>query len=216
MDDIPISNPPAKFRTEKLGADLQVESSKPWIELKIHNVGKQTSDVTRARLTVTDALRVRPCFTAGGGPLGAVYDFTITPTRGFSRDEVINEQVKPDAIDSFRIVLDLPISAYGAGGLDHWFVRLHVQLLHDAQTTPVDGGYVLLSFSGAAQPTAYSMWWTKEAAASPGYASLVKSWGTKSINCVIAQTPGVQRFLAMPGRRSPELADFASQLTTAK
>jgi hypothetical protein len=167
-------------------------------------------------LTVTDALRVRPCFTAGGGALSAVYDFTITPTPGFSRDEVINEQVKPDAIDRFRIVLDLPISAYGAAGLDNWFVRLHAQLLHDGQTRPVDGGYVLLSFSGAPDPKDFANWWTKGAAANPGYASLVKAWGTAQINCVIKQTPGVQRFLALPGRRSPELADFASQLTTWK
>jgi hypothetical protein len=214
VDDIPISNPPAQYRSGKLSTTIQVETSKPWIELKIHNVGKQTSDITRARLTVTNARGIRPCFSAGGGPLSAVYDFTITPTPGFSRDEVINEQVKPDAMDHFRIVLDLPISAYGPGNLDHWFVRLRVQLLHDAQTRPVDGGYVLLSFSGAADPKDYASWWTTASAASPGYATLTKTWGAASINCAIRQTPEVRQFLALPGRRAPELADFASQLTT--
>jgi hypothetical protein len=215
MDDIPISNPPAKFRNTLKG-DIQVKSSKPQIELKIHNVGKQTSDITRARLTVANALRVHPCFTAGGGALSAVYDFTITPTPGFTRDEVINEQVKPDAIDEFRIVIDLPINAYGPAGLDQWFVRLHVQLLHDGQTKPVDGGYVLLSFSGAPVAADFAMWWTKRVAANPGYASLVKTWGANNINCSINQTSGVERFLALPGRRAPELTDFASQLTTTR
>jgi hypothetical protein len=215
VDDIPVGNPVAQFHASSTGGDAQLNSTKPSIELKIHNVGNQTADVTRARITVANALRIRPCFTAGGSPLSATYQTVLPTTVGQSIDSVINEQVKPDQIDRFRIVFDLPLSAYGSAGLDHWLIRVHIQLLHDASATPVDAGYVILSFSGAPEANDPAMWWTKSLVAKPGYATLVKAWGAANIRCTIDQTPPVERFLAQSGRRSQELVDFAPQLTTS-
>ena len=215
VDDVPVANPLAKYQSlGNLKPDIQVEATKPWIELKIHNLGTQLADVTRARITVVDALEIKPCFSAGGAPLSATYDTVLPTTVGGSVDQVVNEQVPAGQVDRFRITFDLPLAAYGPGGLDSWLMRLHVQLLHDAQSTPVDAGYVVLAFSGAPDPRDFARWWTKGAAANPGYATLVKSWGASSMQCVIHQTPTIQRFLALSGRRSPELTAFAAELTT--
>ncbi len=169
VDDIPLSNPLAQFHSaSSVRPYVQVQATKPWIELKIHNLSTTTADITRARITVADALRIRPCFTAGGAPLSAVYNTVLPLTKGATIEPVINEQVQPDAIDRFRITFDLPVSAYGEGGVDTWLMRLHVQLLHDAQPTPIDAGYVMLGFNGAPDPLDFGQMVDQDGRGPPG------------------------------------------------
>src|SRR3954452_20226374 len=86
----------------------QTESSKPRIEVRLHNTGTRRAVLTSAVFTVRRRSVFEPCGSGAGLLVSTRYDVTLPDRAGASVEVPIDQQLGPDEADRFSFRLTAP------------------------------------------------------------------------------------------------------------
>jgi hypothetical protein len=179
----------------------------PRVEITTHNVGTRRVVITRARVRVDRVEPLRLCISQGDLPLGQPYDVTLPLTAGRTVDIPIERQLGDDRADRFALALGVPQARPGKGLVGVRLYRLHLVLLNDGSSGPLDVGEVLVAVPSLPYRGGY--YWTSSTAHELGY---YRSWFPRLLPCWRANTARLRAMMALPGARSPDLAGIADEM----
>lgn len=126
----------------------QTDSSKPRIEIRLHNQGTSRAVLTSARFVVRRFSDFPVCGQGAGLFVSARYDAMLPDKAGAVVEVPIDQQLGPDEAD--RFAFRLSAQHYDPTYLGHYlFYELDVSVRHDNAPKPLDVGRVAIAIPGA-------------------------------------------------------------------
>jgi hypothetical protein len=173
----------------------------PLLTMVVHNLGDRRAVITQVRLTIEESVTVRECAGIGGAyTTSAVYDVAlpIKPADGQALTQRVGQEIGPDEVDSFSILLGLE------DALETHLYRIRVAIIYDAGNT-LDVGTAVVSVPRDLSSDYFSLDFE---------ISLDKIAGARKSGdpCVRENALAVAEFLRAPGVRSPAMEAITEAL----
>ncbi len=161
---------------------------KPSLELLVHNGGRGTSVVSRARIEIMHLYPLPLCFTQGELPVSAHYGLQLPADAepGEAFEVPIHQQIEADQADRFTIGLGVGSADPGNDQLDGLYLfEVEVSLVHDGEVPALPMGRALISLDRLPFTTEYLLREgqfpevVQEYKGYLGYVSPRKTWATQ-------------------------------------
>jgi hypothetical protein len=188
---------------------------KPHLEVILHNIGGTRAVVDGASVVVKAVSPVQRCASQDDLPLSDVYG-AILPHHASPRPIVVplHDQVGPDGVDRFEILLSTPLSKPNPA--TYFLFRVELKLLNDSPEASLPAGTALVSLPEVPDQGEY--FWNHQTI------GLLKGFETEGLTarglwagampCWQGNTKILRQALNPPAVRSPEVASIANELVT--
>jgi len=216
VGQVVVRNGPAESTTGPDGLPLQRRETMPTIDLTVLNRGGRRVLLTAARVEVLAHAVLPECAGQGGGggavPVSGAYTVELPaapPGEAARVSRPLHQQVAPDGAD--RITLRFLALLGGADLSESALYQLRVQIV-TSERRPLDVGRFLVAAPGAIERSGATLPESDALLTGPivaGRLPLTWTW------CYRRNLTELRRMLALPGRRSPDVAALAGVVPAA-
>jgi len=186
------------------------------IDIKLLNTGSQVAVVNGVRLVIQQFVALPLCATAGDFLSTGAYTANM-PTAPSPRQVVrvpISQVVPAGGADRFDVQLRVPLfrTTHQPHHFKVYLYRVHAYLAYNVETKPADLGEILVALP--ISPDAGEFYWSHYYAANP---QIIKQIVDRPHipaykRCAISNSRALHFILALPARRTADMAAILSQL----